>query len=139
MDTSEGAPPAGGLKGALARLAESAVGLLRTRAELAGVELVEERDRLVIRLALLVAGIVVLAFAALFVGVFIIALFWDSHPLAAIAFVALLYALAGALMIAKSRAIGREAPPPFSATLAEFEKDRVRLQRMAQDVTGRTP
>ena len=81
MDTSEGAPGAGGLKGALARLAESVVGLFRTRAELAGVELVEERERLVLRLALLVAGIVVLAFAALFVGVFIIALFWDSHPL----------------------------------------------------------
>jgi uncharacterized membrane protein YqjE len=139
MDTSEGAPPAGGLKGALARLGESALGLVRTRAELAGVELVEQRERLVLRLALLVAGIVVLAFAALFVGVFIIALFWDSHPLAAIAFVALLYALAGALMIAKSRAIGREAPAPFSATLAELEKDRVRLQRAAQDVTGPAP
>jgi uncharacterized membrane protein YqjE len=139
MDPSEGAPPAGGLKGALVRLVESALGLLRTRAELAGVELIEERERLVLRLALLVAGIVVLAFAALFVGVFIIALFWDSHPLGAIAFVALAYALAGALMIAKSRAIGREAPPPFAATLAELEKDRVRVQRAARDASGRAP
>ena len=136
MDPSEGAPPAGGLKATLARLAESIVGLLRTRAELAGVELVQERERLVLRLALLVAGIVVLAFAALFVGVFIIALFWDSHPLGAIAVVALLYALAGALLIARSRAIGREAPTPFSATLAEFEKDRIRLQRAAQDAAA---
>ena len=137
MEGSEGAPPAGGLKGALARLAETALGLLRTRAELAGVEFVEERERLVLRLALLVAGIVVLAFAALFIGVFIIAMFWESHPLGAIAFVALVYALAGALLIAKSRTLGREAPPPFSATLAEFEKDRVRIQRAAQDATGR--
>jgi len=137
METSEGAPPAGGLKGALARLGESVIGLLRTRAELVGVELVEERERLVLRLALLVAGIVVLAFAALFIGVFIIALFWDSHPLGAIAFVALLYAFAGALMIAKSMTIGREAPAPFSATFAELEKDRVRLQRAAQDATAR--
>jgi uncharacterized membrane protein YqjE len=139
METSEGARPAGGLKGALARLAESALGLLRTRAELAGVELVEERERLVLRLALLVAGIVVLAFAALFIGVFIIALFWESHPLGAIASVALVYALAGALLIAKSRTLGREAPPPFSATLAEFEKDRARIQRAAQDATGHPP
>lgn len=139
MDTSEGAPPAGGLKASLARLAESVVGLFRTRAELAGVELVEERERLVQRLALLVGGIVVLAFAALFVGAFIIALFWDSHRLLAIAFVALAHALAGGFMIAKSKAIGRDAPAPFSATLAELEKDRVRLQRAAQDVTGGEP
>ena len=136
MDPSEGAPPAGGLKATLARLAESVVGLLRTRAELAGIELVLERERLVLRLALLVAGIVVLALAALFVGVFVVALFWDSHPLGAIVFVALLYALGGALLIARSRAIGREAPTPFSATLAELEKDRVRLQRAAQDAAG---
>jgi len=139
MDTSEGAPPAGGLKAALARLAESVVGLFRTRAELAGVELVEERERLVLRLALLVGGIVVLAFAALFVGAFIIAWFWDSHRLLAIAFVALVHALAGGLMIARSKAIGRDAPAPFSATLAELEKDRVRLQRAAQDMTGGEP
>jgi uncharacterized membrane protein YqjE len=139
MDTSEGAPPAGGLKAALARLAESVVGLFRTRAELAGLELVEERERLVLRLALLVGGIVVLAFAALFVGGFIIAWFWDSHRLLAIAFVALVHALAGGFMIAKSKAIGRDAPAPFSATLAEVEKDRVRLQRAAQDLTGGEP
>lgn len=136
MDPSGGASPAGSLKATLARLAESLVGLLRTRAELAGVELAEERERLVSRMALLVAGIVVLAFAALFVGLFIIALFWESHRLRAIAFVALAYSLAGGLMIARSRALGRDAPSPFTATLAELEKDRVRLQRAAQDVVA---
>lgn len=136
MHTGEGAAPAGGLKPTLARLAESVVALLRTRGELSVVELVEERERLVLRLALLVGGILVLAFAALFAGLFILAWFWDSHPLRAIVLVALAYAIAGGLMIAKSRMIGRRAPAPFSATLAEFEKDRVRLQRAAQDVAG---
>ena len=132
-----GAASEGGLKAALVRLGESAVGLLRTRAELASVELAQERERLVLRLALLIAGGVVLSFAALFVGLFLIALFWDTHPLAAIASVALLYAIGGSLMIYRSRAIGREAASPFAATIAELEKDRVRLLRAAQDATGR--
>ena len=139
MHIAEEPPPAGGLKGALVRVGESVVALLRTRAELAGVELVEERERLLLRVALLIAGAIVLSFAALFVGVFVIAVFWESHPLAAIAVVTLLYAVAGALMIAKSRAIGRDAPAPFSATLAEIEKDRARLQRAAQEASGREP
>jgi uncharacterized membrane protein YqjE len=125
-----------GLKPALARLAESLVGLARTRAELAGVELVEERERLLLRVALLVGGVVVVALAALFTGLFIVALFWDTHRLGAIAVVALLYALGGALMIGRSKAIGREGPAPFAATFAEIEKDRVRLQRAAQDAAG---
>jgi uncharacterized membrane protein YqjE len=137
MDTSEGAPPAGGLRAALARAGESALGLLRTRAELAGVELVEERERLVLRLALLIAGGVVLAFSGLFVGVFVIALLWDSYRLTAIAAVAVLYALGGWLLISKAQAIGRDAPSPFAATLAEFEKDRIRMQRAAGNATGR--
>ena len=133
MQPSEGTQGRTSLKPALVRLAESLVGLARTRAELAGVELVEERERLMLRLALLLGGIVVVALAAMFAGLFIVALFWDTHRLGAIAFVALLYVLAGALMIAKAKAVGREGPSPFSATLAELEKDRVRLQRAAQD------
>ena len=135
MDTSEGAPPAGGLKAALARLAESVVGLLRTRAELAGVELVEERERLVLRLALLVAGIVVLAFAALFVGVFIIASFWDSHRLlGAIALVALVYALAGGLMIAKSQ---DDRPRRAGAVLGDARRAREGPRSAAARGAGR--
>ena len=133
MHEPEAAPSAGGVKSALARLAESAVGLLRTRAELAGVELAEERERLLRRLALLVTGIVVVSLAALFVGAFLVVLFWDTHRLGAIAVVALLYALAGGLLIGKAKAIGDQAPPPFAATLAEVEKDRARLARAAHD------
>ena len=120
-------------KPSFARLAESVVGLVRTRAELAGVEFVEERERLIVRLALLLGGVMVVALAALFAGLLLVALFWDTHRLAIIAFLALLYAFAGALLIAKARAIGREAPGPFAATLAELEKDRLRLRRAAQD------
>ena len=133
MDMAGEPPRQPGLKGALVRVGESAFSLLRTRAELAGIELVEERERLLLRGALLIGGAIVIAFAALFVGLFLIALFWETHLLEAIAAVTLLYVIGGALLIAKSRAIGRNAPAPFAATLAELEKDRLRLQRAAQD------
>ena len=128
MDVSGGAA-AGGLRPALARLGSSLVGTLRTRAELAGVEIVEERERLVLRLALLVGGMVAFALAALFIGVFVVVWSWETRRLLAIALVALVYALAGGVLIARARAIVRAAPAPFAATLSELEKDRVRLKR----------
>jgi uncharacterized membrane protein YqjE len=124
-------PPAGGAKSALTRLAEATLGALRTRAELAGVELVIERERLLRRAALLVGGAVMLAFGALFAGALVIAAFWDSHRLTAIAMVAVAHVLAGAWLVARSRKAGDEGPPPFAATLAELDKDREALSRLA--------
>ena len=121
------------MRAALARLAESAIGFLRTRGELAGVEFAEERERLLLRLALLLGGIVILAFAVLFAGMFVIAVFWDTHRLGAIACVALFFALGGGLMVARAKAIGSEAPAPFAATLAELERDRSRFARAAHE------
>jgi uncharacterized membrane protein YqjE len=121
------------MRAALARLAESAIGFLRTRGELAGVEFAEERERLLLRLALLLGGIVILAFAVLFAGLFVIAVFWDTHRLGAIACVALFFALGGALMIARAKSIGSQAPAPFAATLAELERDRARFARAASE------
>ncbi|HVE50971.1 MAG TPA: phage holin family protein [Casimicrobiaceae bacterium] len=116
------------MKEAFARLAESALGAVRTRAELAGVELIYERERLLKRIALLVGGVVALGFAALFVGVFVVAVFWQTHPLAAIASVAVAYAILGAWLVSKARTLG--SPSPFAATLAEFEKDRARFAQV---------
>lgn len=127
MDASAEPPPEGGLKGALARLGASLAGALHTRAELASVELVIERERLLLRLALVVGGVVALAFAMLFAGAFVIVLFWDSHRLRAIAGVALVHAIAGAVLVGKARAIGRDGHMPFAGTLAELDKDRARL------------
>jgi uncharacterized membrane protein YqjE len=121
------------MREALARLAESAIGFLRTRGELAGVEFAEERERLLVRLALLLGGIVILAFAVLFAGMFVIAVFWDTHRLGAIACVALFFALGGALMVARAKTIGNQGPAPFSATLAELERDRARFARAVDE------
>lgn len=122
-----------GLRSAIARMASAVVGLLSTRAELASVEFSEERERLTTRLALVAGGGLLLAFAALFVGAFIIVLFWDTYRLWAIAGVALAHLAAGLMLLSKARAMGRDAPSPFAATIEELKKDRELLERALAD------
>jgi len=118
-----------GLRPAITRVARALVGMLSTRAELASVEFTEERERLTKRLALVAGGGLLLAFSALFAGAFVIVLFWDTHRLGAIAAVALAHLAAGLILLAKAKAIGRDAPSPFAATVDELKKDKELLER----------
>jgi uncharacterized membrane protein YqjE len=127
-DDRAGDPPRATLRIALARFADSALALARTRAELASVELAEERARWT-RSAMLVAGAVAMfAFAVFGVAAWIVVYFWDTHRLTAIALVTLAFLVAGALMLWRNSAIWRDASPPFSQTLAELDKDRAWLR-----------
>jgi uncharacterized membrane protein YqjE len=126
-----GGPP--GLRQSLARVASALVGLVSTRTELASLEFTEERERLTRRLAMVAAGGLLLAFAALFAGAFVIVLFWDTHRLWAIALVALAHLAAGAILLAKARAIGHDSPSPFAATIDELRKDKEALERALAD------
>ena len=119
-----GAAPRGSLRSAIARFADSAIALVRTRAELASVELAEERTRLTTSAMLVIGAAWMLSFAVLGVAAWIVVYFWDTYRLAAIAAVTAVFALAGGAMIWRSVALWRNAPAPFSQTLAEFDKDR---------------
>ncbi len=127
MDDAGPRAAAGGLGPAVTRLAAGALALVRTRLELAGVELAQERERVKSLLVLAVAGAVfaTLTIAALSIGV--LAVFWETHRYAAIAALVLIYGGCAAFAFARAGAIVREAPTPFSATIAEFEKDRAML------------
>ena len=115
------------LRGAAARLGASLLGLVRTRLELASLELAEQRDRVQQQLTLLLAAMAMFMFAVLFVATWVIAYYWDTHRLTAIAIVAVVFAGAGAALLAlRSQAAG-VAPTPFAATIAEFERDRASL------------
>lgn len=118
-----------GLRASLARVAAAGVGLLSTRAELFSLELAEERGRLTQVVGLVAAAGLLLAFAALFVGAWIVVYFWDSHRLWAIALVALAFLGLGLLLLSQARAAGRSAPAPFTASLDELRKDRALLER----------
>lgn len=119
--------PAAGFVGALSGMAATAVALLRTRLELATVEFEEERERIKVMLVLIVVATVFACFAVIAVSVWVVVWFWDSHPLAAIAGVAIFHALiaGGAVLAMKQQAQGR----PFAATLAELERDADAMRR----------
>ena len=127
IDTRDGATPRPEFRTAAARFVNSALALAHTRVELASVELAEERERLK-RSAMLIAGAVfMLSFAILGVATWIVAYFWDTHRLEAIAAVTAIFALAGGFLLWRNAALARDAPAPFSATLAELAKDRTWL------------
>lgn len=116
-----------GLSGAAARLGASLLGLVRTRLELASVELAEERDRIQHQLTALIAAIAMFLFALLFAATWVIVYFWDTSRLTAIAVIAIVFALAGAALLMLRSQAARVAPMPFAATIAEFERDRAAL------------
>ncbi|HEY5366891.1 MAG TPA: phage holin family protein [Casimicrobiaceae bacterium] len=118
-----------GLRDSLARLAANALSLVHTRLALAGVELAEERDRLKSQLTLLVVGAVAAGFAVLWASVYVVALFWDTHRDGALVGLTLFYVVIAVWALYRATAIRRAAPAPFSATLAELEKDRQRFVR----------
>jgi uncharacterized membrane protein YqjE len=126
-DPRDDPPPRPEFRTAAARFVNSALSLAHTRVELAAIELAEERERLK-RSAMLIAGaIFMLSFAVLGVAAWIVVYFWDTHRLEAIAAVTLVFAIAGGFLFWRNNALTRDAPTPFSATLAELAKDRTWL------------
>jgi uncharacterized membrane protein YqjE len=127
MDASDGEGRAAGLKPATLRLLAGAVALARTRLELASVELAEERARVTSIVVFAAAGAILatLTVAALTLG--IVAYFWDSYRFQAIGALVVVYGVLALLAFRRARMIVTRQPTPFSATLAEFEKDRAIL------------
>jgi uncharacterized membrane protein YqjE len=126
-DGGSGQSQARGLSGAVARLGASLLGLLRTRLELASVELAEERDRIQYQLASLVVAVAMFLFALLFAATWVIVYFWETNRLTAIGIVAAVFAAAGAAVLMLRSHAAKGAPMPFAATIAEFERDRAAL------------
>ena len=107
----------------LRALGTSFVELVRTRIELAVLELREETERRKEMVVLAAIAGVFLALSALLLALFVVYLFWDDHRVAAAASVTAIYFAIGAYALARLRRRMREAPPPFEATLSEFARD----------------
>jgi uncharacterized membrane protein YqjE len=102
----------------------STLNLLRTRLELASLELAQERERLYVRLGLMFAAVLLMVFGVLGLGVLMAMYFWETQRMAAVLAPTVLCICAGALMFHKSKTMGQTGALPFAATLAEFDKDR---------------
>jgi len=120
---------AGGLFDSLRALAATLVAMAHTRVELLGTEVEEELRRVV---ALVIGGMVVLALASLallFSALVVIAAFWDTHRIAAVACVAagfIALALASFVVV---RARTRRQSRLLASTLGELERDLQQLDR----------
>lgn len=111
------------LRRILAGFAAGGASLLGTRLELAALELAQERERLLLRLGLLAAGILALLFGLLGIGAFMVVYFWETGRLLAILAVAAAFLVAGVVLLGLAIRAGRRGAGPFEATLAEFHKD----------------
>ncbi len=125
--------PSGGLSGALARLGESSLELVRTRVELASLEFSEEYERRKDQLLLIGVAAIAFAFALLAASAFVVAYYWDTYRLGALAGVTILYLLIALGALWRLNVQQRNAPRPFAATLAEFERDRQWLSERSGD------
>jgi uncharacterized membrane protein YqjE len=117
-----------GLSSALGSLAATAIGIVRTRLELATVEFAEERERAKELLIFAVCGLLAASFALLFASVLVIAYFWDSYRLAAVAGMMVFYIVIAALLFTRLKRYAQQTHTPFAATLAELEHDAAAIK-----------
>ncbi len=125
--------PLGGLRRSLGRLAQAAVALVRTRAELAALEFAEQKERAKQRVLLLAIAGAGFAMAWIAACALIVAYFWDSHRLMALLVIAAAHFAVGVAALWRLDVRRRTDPPPFSATLAELERDREWLGEQLRD------
>lgn len=119
---------------AVRRIAANVLDLARTRLELAAIELQESTRRLLGYLAWGVAAAVLALFALALVVLFVLVLFWDTHRLAAVGGMAVLFILGTLFAVLKLRAGLAARPPLLPATLAELRKDAAALK--GEDADG---
>lgn len=113
-----------GEHGPLRRIIGSVFAILQTRLELVGIELAEEKDRLLGVLFLGLAALMLATMALIALTALIAIAFWDTYRWQTLAGITVIYAIAGLACALKARSSLRNAPIVFEATIAEFEKDR---------------
>lgn len=108
---------------AVSRIGATLVAMVHTRLELAAVEAQEEARRLLGYLAWTVLAVFLGAGAAMLAALFVILIFWDSYRLLAVGGMAVLFALAGVVILSRVRASFDARPSMFAATLGELRND----------------
>ncbi|WP_414444048.1 phage holin family protein [Burkholderia sp. 22PA0106] len=117
-------PPLHSAHGPLRRLLGSVFALLQTRLELVGIELAEEKERLIGVLFLGLGAMMLATMALISMTVLVAIAFWDTYRWQALAGITAIYAIGALICGLKARSGLREAPSVFEATLHELEKDR---------------
>jgi len=119
---------AGGLLDSLKTLVRTLLALGQTRLEIFGSD-VEEQVALLVREVLLgLISLICLCLGIVFAALFFAILFWDTHRLLVLGLFAAAFLIASGAGFAALRAVSRDRPRPFAATIEELRKDRDLLQ-----------
>ena len=116
-------PEPRGLVGALRSMGATVTEILETRGALFAVELREEIERRKRMLALAALGFALFHTALLLGTLLVAAVFWDTHRIAAIVAMTVLYLGCGAAVLRRLATEADESPAPFAATLGELDQD----------------
>lgn len=111
------------------------VTLIHNRLELLGVELAEERVRLVSMLAYGGAAFLCISAGLVFLAIFLTVLLWDSNRLLALGVFSALFISAGVASLMLAMSLARGGSKLFSASLAELRKDR---EALAEDTSAKS-
>ncbi len=110
--------------GPLRRMIASVFALLQSRLELIGVELAEERERIIAVIFLGLVAVMFAMMALISLTALIAVAFWDSYRWQVLAGITAVYGLGALICALRARSGLHGAPIVFEATLHEFEKDR---------------
>ncbi|MEO5803092.1 MAG: phage holin family protein [Verrucomicrobiota bacterium] len=116
----------GGLFGSLRRVFDTGKAILKNRVELAGLELKEEKSRLVSAAIWAGAFLFSTIMAVIAIALTLLFFFWEQKLYVAIGLLA--FCLIGAIttfLLVRHRC---KTPLPFAETIAQFKKDRAWLQ-----------
>jgi uncharacterized membrane protein YqjE len=128
MTPEANAHPDTNSQGSLRRIAGNALAILQTRIELVGIELAEEKDRLLFSLFIGLFSMLLGLMALITLTVLIAVAFWETYRWQALVIVTGVYIVLALTCGYKAWSHLRQSRTIFSATLAELEKDRAALQ-----------
>jgi uncharacterized membrane protein YqjE len=125
---AETAAASHGLLSSLRGTADSVFALLGNRLELLGIELAEERVRLIALLTYGAFAFVALGAGMVFFAMFITVLMWDHNRLLALGLFSVLFLGGGAVALMTALSYARRKSPLFSTSLAELQQDRAAIK-----------
>jgi len=102
--------------------------MVRTRLGLLAVELMEEKSRIWLMLALTALALIFASMALLMLSLLVIVAFWDENRLLAIGALLVFYLAAAAVSLLVLRRKAKVGSPLFSHTLRELSKDTDELE-----------
>jgi uncharacterized membrane protein YqjE len=101
--------------------------VIRTRLEIISCEIEEQREWMQNLLLLAVAGLFCVCMGLVMLTLFVVAIFWESHPLAVVGAFAGVYLVVGAWAVLAFRGKLNARPKFFQTTTDELAKDEAQL------------